>query len=74
MRIRNLFVVISTILLLSSCGRQEPEKPVRIGIAWRGDSTAVTYTSTLLSVREAGAIPVPLPLVKSPLWNTTATG
>ena len=66
MRIRNLFVVISTILLLSSCGRQEPEKPVRIGIAWRGDSTAVTYTSTLLSVREAGAIPVPLPLVKSP--------
>lgn len=66
MRIRSLFVVISTILLLSSCGRQEPEKPVRIGIAWRGDSTAVTYTSTLLSVREAGAIPVPLPLVKSP--------
>ena len=66
MRIRSLFVVISTILLLSSCGRQEPEKQVRIGIAWRGDSTAVTYTSTLLSVREAGAIPVPLPLVKSP--------
>lgn len=66
MRIRNFFIVISTIFLLSSCGRQEPEKPVRIGIAWRGDSTAVTYTSTLLSVREAGAIPVPLPLVKSP--------
>ena len=66
MRIRNLFFVISTILLLSSCGRQEPDKPVRIGIAWRGDSTAITYTSTLLCVREAGAIPVPLPLVKSP--------
>ena len=66
MRIRSLFVVICTVFLLSSCGRQEPEKPVRIGIAWRGDSTAVTYTSTLLSVREAGAIPVPLPLFKSP--------
>lgn len=66
MRIRSLFVVICTVFLLSSCGRQEPEKPVRIGIAWRGDSTAVTYTSTLLSVRDAGAIPVPLPLVKSP--------
>ncbi len=66
MKIRSLFVVICTAFLLSSCGRQEPEKPVRIGIAWRGDSTAVTYTSTLLSVREAGAIPVPLPLFKSP--------
>ena len=66
MKIRSLFVVICTVFLLSSCGRQEPEKPVRIGIAWRGDSTAVTYTSTLLSVREAGAIPVPLPLFKSP--------
>lgn len=66
MRIRSLFVVICTVFSLSSCGRQEPEKPVRIGIAWRGDSTAITYTSTLLSVREAGAIPVPLPLFKSP--------
>lgn len=66
MRIRSVFNVICTVFLLSSCGRQEPEKPVRIGIAWRGDSTAVTYTSTLLSVREAGAIPVPLPLFKSP--------
>lgn len=63
---RNLFIAISVILLLSSCGRQEPLTPIRIGIAWRGDSTAVTYTSTLLSVRQAGAIPVPLPLVKSP--------
>lgn len=66
MRIRSFFIIISTVFLLSSCGRQEPEKPVRIGIAWRGDSTAVTYTSTLLSVREADAIPVPLPLFKSP--------
>lgn len=66
MRIRSLFVVICTVFSLSSCVRQEPEKPVRIGIAWRGDSTAITYTTTLLSVREAGAIPVPLPLVKSP--------
>ena len=57
---------ISTMLLTVSCEKQEPRKPVRVGIAWRGDSTAITYTSTLLSVREAGAIPVPLPLLKFP--------
>lgn len=65
--------ILATLLTISyvalaSCNKAvEPDKtPVRIGIAWRGDSTSVTYTSTLQSVREAGAVPVPLPLLKSP--------
>ena len=58
---------LAAVLLMSSCGKHEEGKQVRIGIAWRGDSTSVSYTSTLKSVREAGAIPVPLPLVKSPV-------
>ena len=58
---------LAAVLLMLSCGKHEEGKQVRIGIAWRGDSTSVSYTSTLKSVREAGAIPVPLPLVKSPV-------
>ena len=64
--------LISSLALFSSCSNDDnaelqDDTPVRIGIAWRGDSTAITYTSTLQSVREAGAVPVPLPLLKSPL-------
>ena len=69
-----LTVFISCLVLLwSSCtgentARQD-DTPLRIGIAWRGDSTAITFTSTLQSVREAGAIPVVLPLLKSPFME-----
>ena len=60
--------LISGLALFSSCSNsdnsaQQDETPVRIGIAWRGDSTSISYTSALQSVREAGGIPVPLPLV-----------
>lgn len=66
--------LISGLMLFSSCSNdsdaaQRPDTRRRIGIAWRGDSTAITYTSTLQSVREAGAIPVPLPLLKSPFME-----
>ena len=52
--------LISSLALFSSCSNDDnaelqDDTPVRIGIAWRGDSTAITYTSTLQSVREAGA-------------------
>ena len=57
------------LVLFSSCGKRQDGTPIRIGIAWRGDDTAITYTSTLQSVREAGAIPVPLPLLKSPFME-----
>ena len=67
--IRKTLEVSAAILLLASCNKHEAGRQVRIGIAWRGDSTAVSYTSTLQSVREAGAIPVPLPLVKSPVMQ-----
>lgn len=63
-------VFISCLVLQwSSCtddnAARQDDTPLRIGIAWRGDSTAITFTSTLQSVREAGAIPVVLPLLKS---------
>lgn len=63
--------IVCGLVLFSSCcndddGALQPDARLRIGIAWRGDSSAITYTSTLQSVREAGAIPVPLPLLKSP--------
>ena len=48
---------------------QKNDTPIRIGIAWRGDSTSISYTSALQSVREAGAIAVPLPLLKSPFMK-----
>lgn len=67
-------VYICSWVLLWSCSNddstaQQDDIPVRIGIAWRGDSTAITYTSALQSVREAGAVPVPLPLLKSPFME-----
>ena len=62
-------VLYCCLVLFSSCGKRQDDTPVRIGIAWRGDDTAITYTSTLQSVREAGAIPVPLPLLKSPFME-----
>ena len=60
--------------LFSSCcsddnAALQDDTPVRIGIAWRGDSTAITFVSTLQSVREAGAVPVVLPLLKSPFME-----
>lgn len=65
--------LISSLALFSSCSNDDnatqQDDTVRIGIAWRGDSTAITYTNTLQSVREAGAVPVPLPLLKSPLME-----
>ena len=51
---------------LNNADGQESQ-PARIGIAWRCDSTSLTYVSTVRSVREAGAIPVPLPQFKSPV-------
>ena len=62
-------VLYCCLVLFSSCGKRQDDTSVRIGIAWRGDDTAITYTSTLQSVREAGAIPVPLPLLKSPFME-----
>ena len=64
--------IICGFVLFSSCSNDDAAQRngiVRIGIAWRGDSMAITYTSTLQSVREAGAIPVPLPLLKSPFME-----
>ena len=60
--------------ILTSCTNsgsavRQDDAPVRIGIAWRGDITAITYVGTLQSVREAGAEPVPLPLIKSPFME-----
>ena len=64
-------VLISGWPLFSSCSNsdnsnKQNDTPVRIGIAWRGDSTSISYTSALQSIREAGGVPVPLPLIKSP--------
>lgn len=61
-------------MVQTSCSNHDDDTvqnddPVRIGIAWRGDSTSTSYTSTLQSVREAGAVPVPLPLLKSPFMD-----
>ena len=65
--------IICGLVLFSACCNDDDAAQrdgiVRIGIAWRGDSMAITYTSTLQSVREAGAIPVPLPLLKSPFME-----
>ena len=60
--------------ILASCANSDNAvrkdgAPIRIGIAWRGDSMAITYVGTLQSVREAGAEPVPLPLIKSPFME-----
>ena len=54
--------LFSSLMLLGSCtiddnAVRQDDTPVRIGIAWRGETTAITYTSTLQSVREAGAMP-----------------
>ncbi|MBQ6378649.1 MAG: gamma-glutamyl-gamma-aminobutyrate hydrolase family protein [Prevotella sp.] len=67
-------LVICNFNLLTSCtnannAAKQDDTPVRIGIAWRGDSTSISYTSALQSVREAGAVPVPLPLLKSPVME-----
>ena len=45
-------VIISSLALLWSCSNddntvRQDDTPVRIGIAWRGDSTAITFVSTL---------------------------
>ena len=66
--------IISSLMPLWACSNNDnaagqDEAPLRIGIAWRGDSTAITFVSTLQSVREAGAIPVVLPLLKSPFME-----
>lgn len=66
--------LISGWALFSSCNNSDnaagqDDNPVRIGIAWRGDSTSISYTSALQSVREAGGVPVPLPLLKSPIME-----
>ena len=63
--------IICGLVLFSACCNDDDAAQrngiVRIGIAWRGDSMAITYTSTLQSVREAGAIPVPLSATSAPL-------
>ena len=66
--------LICGLAFFSSCSNSDNavgqnDTPVRIGIAWRGDSTSISYTSALQSVREAGGIPVPLPLLKSPFME-----
>ncbi len=66
--------LISGLALFSSCSNSDnaaglDDTPIRIGIAWRGDSTSISYTSALQSVREAGGVPVPLPLLKSPFME-----
>ena len=67
-------VLISSLVFLLSCSTDDnaarkDDNPVRIGIAWRGDSTAITFVSALQSVRETGAVPVVLPLLKSPFMD-----
>lgn len=68
-------ILICGASVLTACSSSEDnpvgggDTPVRIGIAWRGDSTSVSYTSAVQSVREAGAVPVPLPLLKSPVME-----
>ena len=66
--------LISGWTLFSSCSNRDnaarqDDTPVRIGIAWRGDSTSTSYIGTVQSVREAGGVPVPLPLLKSPFME-----
>lgn len=60
---------ILTSCALSGSAARQNDAPIRIGIAWRGDSEAVTYVGALQSVREAGAEPVPLPLLKAPFME-----
>ena len=69
-----LALVICGSGVLASCTNsdnvvKQDDTQIRIGIAWRGDSTSISYTSALQSVREAGAVPVPLPLLKSPFME-----
>lgn len=60
---------ILTSCALSGTAARQNDAPIRIGIAWRGDNEAVTYVGALQSVREAGAEPVPLPLLKAPFME-----
>ena len=40
-------------------------KPVSVGIAWSNVPDSYSYTSTIIAVKEAGATPVILDMVKS---------
>ncbi len=42
------------------------ESPVRIGVAWRRDTTSSTFRGVIMAIKECGAIPVVLNLQKSP--------
>ena len=69
-----IVIALISLALFPSCSNsdnaaKQDDTPIRIGIAWRGDSTSISYTSALQSVREAGAVTVPLPLLKSPFME-----
>ena len=72
--IRILFLVVccSFVGMTASCESHEDgtisknDAPIRIGIAWRGDTTAISFVSAVTSIREAGCVPVLLPMLKSP--------
>lgn len=44
----------------------DDETCIRIGIAWRADTTSTSFVSTVKAIREAGCEPVVLPMLKCP--------
>lgn len=63
-----LTAVVLSAIFVSCRGNKarsiEIEEPVRIGIAWRADTTSEFYTNTVRALREAGAEPVLLSQVR----------
>lgn len=50
-------VLAMVIVLGCGCANSEQKKPL-IGIAWRADTTAKSYLHTVLSIEQAGGVPV----------------
>ena len=67
---KNLIIIALAAIVFSSCktnntSSSTPDnEPVRIGIAWRADTTSEFYTNVVRALREAGAEPVLLTQVK----------
>ncbi|MBE5969522.1 MAG: glutamine amidotransferase [Lachnospiraceae bacterium] len=59
------FFLIFIIAALPLSGCLEQKKETRVGIAWRSDQTAESFTATVAAVEEAGGEAVVLDMVKS---------
>lgn len=71
--VNNMFSFFLIILLFFSCSSPKKttaqtilEPNIRIGVAWRSDTTSSTFRGTLMAIREAGAEPVVIGPILSP--------